>query len=147
MSTLTAPARFATSEQLAERAFRRPSSTIWLNHVCVSSPRFDEALRFYVSTLGLTLRTVEIDPTEPSRLRALLVDAEDRDILEIQEHQDDEREVANVSQLGFSLPRRSWLLLRARLDAQSVPYRLTGDCLLVEDVDGILLRVAPLGEC
>jgi catechol 2,3-dioxygenase-like lactoylglutathione lyase family enzyme len=138
--------RPATSQQLAERVFRRPSSAIWLNHVSVVTRRFDEALVFYVSTLGLTLRAVELDPSCPTRLRAVLVDAEDRDVIELVQDDGDGGPVANVGRLSFSLPRRAWLLLRARLDAQSYPYRLTTDCILVEDADGIVLRVSPLSD-
>ncbi|HLT48418.1 MAG TPA: hypothetical protein VK002_14385 [Rubricoccaceae bacterium] len=138
--------RPATAQQLAERVLRRPSSALWLNHVSVVTRRFDAALTFYVTTLGLSLRAVELDPACPTRLRAVLVDAEDRDVLELVQA-DDGAEGPNVGRLAFSLPRRAWLLLRARLDAQGYPYRLTTDCLLIEDADGILLRVTPLGEC
>lgn len=139
--------RPATPEQLAERALRRPSSTLWLNFVSVVTHRFDDALAFYVTTLGLTLRTVELDPANPSRLRAVLVDAEDRDVLEIIQAGDTDGAGPNVGRLAFSLPRRAWLLLRARLDVQHYPYRLEGDDLFIEDADGIVLRVTPLGEC
>ena len=146
MPPLPPSRRPATSKQLAERVLRRPSSAIWLNHVSVATRRFDEALAFYVSTLGLTLRAVELDPACPSRLRAVLVDAEDRDVLELVQ-QDDGDPGVNVSRLAFSLPYRAWLLLRARLDAQDYPYRLTGDRLLIEDTDGIVLCLTPLGDC
>lgn len=139
--------RKISHEYLAERALRRPSSTIWLNHVCVSTTQFEKALDFYVSTLGLSLRTVKLDPTDPSRLHAILVDAEDRDVLELVEADASIEAPTNVSQLGFSLPRRSWQLLRARLDTHEHPYRVSGDSLLFEDTDGIVLRVQPLGEC
>ncbi|MDX1419802.1 MAG: VOC family protein [Rubricoccaceae bacterium] len=140
--------RPASPQQLAERALRRPSSALWLNHVSVTTRRFDESLAFYVSTLGLSLRTVELDPASPTRLCAVLVDAEDRDVLEIVQA-DDEAEApgTNVGRLAFSLPRRAWLLLRVRLEAQDYPYRLTNECIFVEDADGLLLRVSPLGEC
>ena len=139
--------RQITHEYLAERALRRPSSTIWLSNVSVCTSQFDKALNFYVSTLGLALRAVDLDPTNPSRLRAILVDAEDSDVLELIEADPDTELPANVSRLGFSLPRRSWQLLRARLDAQEHPYRLSGDSLLFKDTEGIVLRVQPLGEC
>ena len=139
--------RKISHEYLAERALRRPSSTIWLNHVCVSTTQFEKALDFYVSTLGLSLRTVELDPTDPSRLHAILVDAEDHDVLELVEADASIEAPTNVSQLGFCLPRRSWQLLRARLDTHEHPYRVSGDSLLFEDTDGIVLRVQPLGEC
>jgi len=113
----------------------------------VSTSQFEKALDFYVSTLGLSLRTVELDPTQPSRLHAILVDAEDRDVLELVEADASKPASTNVSQLGFSLPLRSWQLLRARLDTHEHPYRVSGDSLLFEDTDGIVLRVQPLGEC
>jgi catechol 2,3-dioxygenase-like lactoylglutathione lyase family enzyme len=151
MPQLPSSRRPATSKQLAERVLRRPSSALWLNHVSVGTRRFDEALTFYVSTLGLALRAVELDPACPTRLRAVLVDAEDRDVLELVQQDDADPGTAdpgvNLSRLAFSLPRRSWLLLRARLDAQGYPYRLTGDRLVVEDADGIVLCVTPLGDC
>ena len=147
MAQLPSPRRATTPQQLAERALRRPSSAIWLNHVCVATADFDAALNFYVGTLGLSLRTVETHPVNGTRLRAILTDAEDRDILELLEAAAPAEPVANVGQLGFSLPRRSWLLLRARLDAQDVTYRLADDCLFLEDTDGIQLRVQPLGDC
>ncbi len=147
MAFLPSPSRrCVTHEHLAERALRRPSSTIWLNHVRVSTTQFEKALDFYVSTLGLSLRAVELDPTEPSRLHAILVDAEDRDVLELVESDRAVDVPTNVSQLGFSLPLRSWQLLRARLDAHDHPYRKSGDSLLFEDADGMVLRVQPLGE-
>lgn len=133
-----------TYEYLAERALRRPSSTIWLNLVSVYTNRFDEALSFYVSTLGLTLRTVEVDPSHPSRLHAILVDAEDRDILELIESEESTGTSSSIGDLRFSLPRRAWLLLRARLDAQEYPYRLGKDVLNIKDVDGLTLHVSAL---
>lgn len=140
--------RPASSEQLAERVLRRPSSALWLNHVSVTTRRFDDALAFYVSILGLSLRAVELDPACPTRLRAVLVDAEDRDVLELVQA-DEEGEVpgTNVGRLAFSLPRRAWLLLRVRLEAHDYPYRLTNESLFIEDADGLLLRVTPLGDC
>lgn len=148
MAFLPSLSRRKTShEYLAERALRRPSSTIWLNHVCVSTTQFEKALGFYVSTLGLSLRTVELDPTQPSRMHAILVDAEDRDVLELVEADGGTQTPTNVSQLGFCLPRRSWQLLRARLDTHEHPYRVSGDSLVFQDTDGIVLRVQPLGEC
>lgn len=147
MPRLSSTRRTATVQQLAERVFRRPSSALWLSHVSVVTQRFDEALEFYVATLGLTLRAVEVDPAAPTRLRAVLVDAEDRDVLEIVQADDSDAEpVANVSRLSFQLPHRSWHLLRARLDTQRYPYQLAGGVLNFEDADGILLRVTPIGD-
>ncbi|HYE95944.1 MAG TPA: VOC family protein [Rubricoccaceae bacterium] len=149
MASLPSLPRLDTPMDLAERALRKPSSTIWLHHVCVVTRHFDAALAFYVGTLGLTLRTVEAHPVFPSRLRARLVDAEGRDVLELLEAGTDAAPDAphRVDQLGFCLPLRSWQVLRARLDAQEVPYQLTAGCLFLEDADGIRLRVEPLGSC
>ncbi|MDX1440715.1 MAG: hypothetical protein R3284_12520 [Rubricoccaceae bacterium] len=137
----------ASNEDLAERALRRPSSTIWLNHVSVQTKQFEEALSFYVSTLGLTLRVVEMDPSNPSRLHAVFVDAENRDILELVETDQSSEISKRIGQLSFSLPRRAWLLMRARLDAQDYPYHLVGDVIKIHDVDGIQLHITPLGKC
>lgn len=140
----TTPRRSSTNEYLAERALRRPSSTIWLNLVSVYTNKFDDALSFYVSTLGLSLRTVEVDPTNPNILHAVLVDAEDRDVLELIQADEIPGGATGFGEMRFSLPKRAWLLLRARLDAQDYPYRLSGDYLNLRDVDGRLLHVSPL---
>lgn len=138
-----------TTLRLAERAIRNPASTIWLDHVCLTSHRFEDALKFYVRTLGLSLRTVEGHPFYPDRMRALFIDAEGRDVLEIIDGGDPDTETArlHLGQLGFALPKRSWMLLRARLDAQDVPYEETPDRLYFKDVDGTLLKIASLGSC
>ena len=134
---LTAP------DRSPERALRTPSSTVWLGHVCVATPRFEEALAFYVGTVGLAVRTIETHPLYPSQLRALLVDAEGRDVLELLEAEGaaEEAPAMNVSQLSFRLPRRVWFLLRVRLNVQEIDYTQHGDCLYVRDADGILLRI------
>jgi glyoxylase I family protein len=131
---------------LAERAIRRPSSTIWLHRVRVVTRRHDDALQFYVGTLGLTLRTVDLDPARPAYLRAILTDAEGRDVIELVEA--DEAGVADsrLGELTFCLPRRSWQALRARLETQSYHYDLRGDTIHLSDADGLPLRVESLGD-
>jgi hypothetical protein len=132
--------------ELAERAIRRPSSTIWLHRVRVVTRRFDDALGFYVGTLGLTLRAVDLDPARPAYVRAILIDAEGRDVIELVEA--DEAGVADsrLGELTFCLPRRSWQALRARLETQGSTYQLAGSALLFSDADGLPLRVEALGE-
>ena len=132
--------------RIVERALKKPSSTIWLGPVSIPTSRFEDALAFYVGSLGLTLRTVEPHPRFPDRLRAVLLDAEGQDALELFETPSDTATPA-YHQLGFRLPLRSWQVLRARLDAQDVPYEILGDVLHLEDRDGIALRVEPLGSC
>jgi glyoxylase I family protein len=132
--------------ELAERAIRRPSSTIWLHRVRVATQCFDDALQFYVGTLGLTLRTVELDPARPANLRALLTDAEARDVIELVELDAEGANQTRVSELAFCLPRRSWQALRARLENQGYKYALTGGALAFSDADGLPLRVEALSE-
>jgi catechol-2,3-dioxygenase len=141
-SPLTSP------RDLAERALRKPSSVIWLGGVCVTTTRFEEALGFYSGTLGLSLRTVGHHPRHPDRLRAVLIDAEGRDVMELVEaprEAEPSSERPIVDGLGFRLPRRSWQALRARLETADVPYEQAHGALSLRDPDGIGLRVEPLG--
>jgi len=132
--------------ELAERALRRPSSTIWLHRVRVGTRHFDEALQFYVGTLGLTLRTVELDPARPAQLRAVLTDAEARDVLELVESPPGDGAASGLSELAFCLPWRSWQTLRVRLETQGHPYSAGGTTLTFADPDGLPLRVESLEE-
>ncbi len=133
-----------TSRSILERALKNPSSTIWLGHVCVTTTRFEEALGFYAGTLGLSMRTVERHPVHFDRLRAVMIDAEGRDVLELVEAADGVEHAASVHQLGFRLPRRSWHVLRSRLDTQGYPYKEIDGHLLLNDCDGVELRVESL---
>lgn len=137
---------------VVERALRHPASMIWLGHVSVTTARFDEALAFYVSTLGLALRTVDAHPLFPDRLRAVLIDAEGHDVLELLEASAQTNVQAldasrPFHQMSFRLPRRTWQLLRARLSANDVPFQEMGTHLYLHDTDGILLRIEALGDC
>ena len=139
----------ATPQRVLERALKNPSSTIWLGHVCVTTGRFEEALGFYSGLLGLSLRTVERHPLHFDRLRAVLIDAEGQDVIELVEAPEVSGTVpqSGVNRLGFRLPRRSWQALRSRLDAHDVPYDLADGSLSLDDPNGIRLRVEPLGAC
>lgn len=125
----------------AERALRKPSSAIWLRSVCVRTARFDEALAFYVNTLGLTLGSVGVHPLT-TRARAQMLDAEGHEVLELVET--DDPSARGVHELAFGMPRRTVTLLRARLEAQAVEYAAASDTLYFKDVDGTALRIEAL---
>ena len=125
----------------AERALRKPSSTVWLQSVCVRTTRFDEALDFYVRTLGLTLDGVSIHPLTLAP-RAKMLDAEGNQVFELVEAEGDA--TRGVHELAFGMPKRTWHLLRARLAMQGVDYTEAGQSLWLEDVDGTTLRIEAL---
>ncbi len=127
----------------AERTLRKPSTAVWLQSVRVRTNRFDESLAFYGSLLGLSLRTVRVHPVT-SELSAQMTDAEGNDVLELVETETPQS--AGGHELAFGMPRRTWHLLRARLDTQKYPYETSGDCLYVSDVDGMALRIKSLGS-
>ena len=127
----------------AERTLRKPSTAVWLQSVRVRTNRFDESLAFYGSLLGLSLRAVRVHPIS-SELSAQMTDAEGNDVLELVETE--EAHAAGGHELSFGMPRRTWHLLRARLDTQKWPYETSGDCLYVSDADGTELRIESLGS-
>ena len=124
----------------AERALRKPSSAIWLRSVCVRTERFDDALAFYVSALGLTLGGLDVHPMT-AQPRARLLDAEGNQVFELVESDDAPR---GVHELAFGMPRRTITLLRARLDLQDIAYTSFAGGLMLRDVDGTLLRIESL---
>ncbi|OZC03130.1 hypothetical protein [Rubricoccus marinus] len=126
----------------AERTLRKPSTAVWLQSVRVRTNRFDESLAFYGSLLGLSLRTVRVHPVS-SELSAQMTDAEGNDVLELVETEAEQ--ASGGHELAFGMPRRTWHLLRARLDTQKWPYETAGDCLYLSDADGTSLRIESLG--
>ena len=122
----------------AERALRKPSSAVWLRSVCVRTTRFDEALDFYVTALGLTLGDIGVHPLT-ARTRAKLLDAEGHEVFELVDSEDDA--ARGVHELAFGMPRRIVALLRARLDLQGIEYTEVARALYLRDVDGTLLRI------
>ena len=124
----------------AERALRKPSTAVWLRGVSVGTARFDEALAFYVQTVGLTLGGVDVHPLT-ARARAHLLDAEGRRVLDLVEADDGGR---GPTEIAFGVPRRVFALLRSRLDLQGTDYADAGGALYVEDPDGTTLRVEAL---
>ena len=125
----------------AERALRKPSSAVWLRGVCIRTTRFDQALDFYVTSLGLTLGAVGVHPLT-AQPRAQLLDAEGRQVFELVESTGEESR--GVHELTFAMPRRVTALLRARLDLQGVEYLETAGTLSLRDVDGTRLRIESL---
>ena len=142
-ATMPAPMPLADSPRhVAERALRKPSSAVWLQSVRVRTRRFDEALAFYGSLLGLSLGAVRVHPVSAA-LSAHMTDAEGHSVLELVESDADA--APGGHELAFGMPRRTWHLLRARLDTQKWPYEAAGDCLYLEDADGTTLRIESLG--
>lgn len=137
------PASSLTSPQsVLDRAIKKPSSTVWLGSIRVVTPRFEDALSFYSGTLGLSLRTVERHPLHFDRLRAVLIDAEGHDMIELVETPGASGQAdSSVNQLSFRLPKRSWHALRARLNTQDVGYTERHDTLILHDPDGLRLKV------
>ena len=135
------PRALDSAYRQAERALRKPSSTVWLRSVCVRTTRFDDALDFYVTALGLTLGGLGVHPLT-AQPRAQLLDAEGNRVFELVESDDDS--ARGVHELAFGMPRRTVTLLRARLDLQGVAYREAAGALYLRDVDGTLLRIEAL---
>ena len=125
----------------AERTLRKPSSAVWLRSVCVRTARFDQALDFYVTALGLTLGGLDVHPLT-AQPRAQLLDAEGHQVLELVES--DDRQARGVHELAFGVPRRVLLLLRSRLDLQGITYTEAAGALYLRDVDHTLLRIEAL---
>ena len=126
----------------AEQALRQPSSTLWLAAVALPVRDLEAALAFYVTVVGFRLRTVEAHPLRQGLLRAVLLDAEGRDVLELVEARPGEG--GGFTQLAFHLPRRAWTLLRVRLGVRGIPFAEAGGQLWIEDPDGVALRFEPL---
>lgn len=137
--TLPTPSLDSAYRQ-AERTLRKPSSAVWLRSVCVHTARFDQALDFYVTALGLTLGGLDVHPLT-SQPRAYLLDAEGRAVLELVESGDS---APGAHELAFGMPRRVMTLLRARLDFHDIEYREIGAGLALRDVDGTLIRIESL---
>ena len=118
---------------------------IRLTHAAVMTTSLDRAVNFYRDVLGLAVRVVEDDPIRRGRRRAMLVDADGDDVLEVIEMS----EMAHPSipgrggihHVGFRLPRRDWHALRSRMDANSTHYDEVDGRLFVRDADGLVLEI------
>ena len=121
------------------------TSSLRLDHASVMTTQLDRAIDFYVDILGLSLRVVEDDPIRSGRRRAMLVDDEGHDVIEIIEMTDLVHPTipgrGGIHHIGFRLPPREWHSLRSRLDASSYPYQETNGCLFLRDADGLVLEI------
>ncbi len=124
----------------AEQTLRRPSAAVWLRRVTVHTAQFDASLAFYVNGLGLTLGRVDVHPVSGAA-RARLLDGEGAPVLDLM---DAPEAPGAAGELSFGMPRRTLLLLRARLDGLRHPYRAAADAIYVADPDGTALRIEPM---
>lgn len=124
----------------AERTLRRPSSAVWLRAVRLHTPRFDDALAFYVTALGLTLGGVDVHPVTAAT-SARLLDGEGATVFEL--HDAPEAQ-GGAHELAFAMPWRTVTLLRARLTVAGVETSQSGTALTFADPDGNRLRVEAL---
>ncbi len=121
------------------------SADVRLDHASIMTTDLDEAVSFYVDLIGLSLRTVEDDPVREGRKRAMLTDAQDRDVIELIEMEEMKHPSVpgrgGIHHLGFSLPPRKWHSLRSRLDAADHPYEEVKGRLFARDADGLVLEI------
>ncbi len=122
-----------------------PSTEVRLDHASVMTTDLEAATDFYVTLLGLTLRTVEDDPVREGRKRAMLGDGRGYAVLELIEMPEMEHPTVpgrgGIHHVGFRLPDRDWHSLRSRLDAADYEYREVKDRLFVRDTDGLVLEI------
>ena len=127
------------------RRLTRASTSIRLTHAAVMTANLDIALHFYVHILGLSVRTREEDPIRRGRMRAMLVDTEGADVVEIIEMPEMVHASipgrGGIHHIGFCLPQRDWHALRARMDAANYPYDEIEGRLFVRDADQLILEV------
>jgi len=121
------------------------SGDVRLDHASVMTTDLEQAVDFYVDLIGLSLRTVEDDPIREGRKRAMLTDAQERDVIELIEMEDMQHPSVpgrgGIHHLGFSLPAREWHSLRSRLDAADHPYEEVKGRLFARDADGLVLEI------
>lgn len=116
-----------------------------LDHASIMTTDLEAAVSFYEKLIGLSLRIVEDDPVREGRERAMLTDAQDRDVVELIEMPEMEHPSVPgrgaIHHLGFSLSPREWHSLRSRLDAANHPYEEVKGRLFVRDADGLVLEI------
>jgi len=121
------------------------SGDVRLDHASVMTTDLEAAVDFYVDLIGLSLRTVEDDPIRDGRKRAMLTDAQDRDVIELIEMEEMQHPSVpgrgGIHHLGFSLSPREWHSLRSRLDAANHPYEEVKGRLFARDADGLVLEI------
>jgi|GEM_PF-427521 len=122
-----------------------PAAPIRLTHTALVTSTLENSIHFYVNVLGLRLRVKEEDPLRPGRMRAMLTDKDERDIIELIEFP--EMPHASVPgrgaihHVGFCLPQRDWHALRSRLDAAGYPYQEIENRLFIRDADSVVLEI------
>lgn len=135
------------SHCMAEHTLLKPSNAVWLRSLRLRTCHFEETLEFYVTLIGLTLREVTVHPTTCA-MTAHLVGAEGEAVIQLVEATPDSpgfaRRRAAGHELGIAMPRRTWQLLRARLERRSLTYTDCADALCFSDPDGTRLRVEPV---
>lgn len=141
----TSPTATAHDGRSPDEAVPEDAPVVSLDHAAVMTTDLDAAIAFYVDLLELRLRVVEDDPIREGRRRAMLTDAQHRDVVELIEMP----EMAHPSvpgrggihHLGFRLPERAWHALRTRMDAASYPYQEVKGRLFIRDADGLVLEI------
>ncbi|MBX2822795.1 MAG: VOC family protein [Rhodothermaceae bacterium] len=123
----------------------KPTAPIRLTHAALVTSTLENSIHFYVNVLGLRLRCKEEDPLRPGRMRAMLTDKDEQDIIELIEFP--EMPHASVPgrgaihHVGFCLPQRDWHALRSRLDAAGYPYQEIENRLFIRDADSVVLEI------
>ena len=123
----------------------KPTAPIRLTHAALVTSALENSIHFYVNVLGLQLRVKEEDPLRPGRMRAMLADKDEQDIIELIEFP--EMPHASVPgrgaihHVGFCLPQRDWHALRSRLDAAGYPYQEIENRLFIRDADSVVLEI------
>ena len=121
------------------------TSPIRLTHAALVTTTLDASIQFYVTILGLALRIREEDPLRPGRMRAMLMDSDGHDVIELIEFPEMPHSSVPgrgaLHHVGFSLPKRNWQALRSRLDAQGYPYQEIENRLFIRDADSVVLEI------
>jgi glyoxylase I family protein len=137
------PTRSPDMQPIADEAL-----AIQLDHAAIMTTQLDAAVDFYTRLIGLHLRVIEEDPIRKGRRRALLTDANGREVLELIEMPELSHPTipgrGGIHHLGFRVPATDWHALRARLDAAGYPYQEVHQRLFVRDADGLVLEIEPL---
>lgn len=124
---------------------RESGPSVRLDHAAVTTTDIDRAIAFYGDVIGLEVADIAPDPLREGRTRAMLTDAEGREVLELLEMSELEHPAipgrGGTHHLGFRFPEPEWHTLRARLDAADHPYRELEDRLFVRDADGLILEI------
>lgn len=138
------PSRPSNADALSarvDRLLRGESTTTRLSRIHLKTNRFDATLDFYATVLGLSVQEVSIEP-KTGRPQAHLVHADGEETIRIEES-DQQGEVTTNLGIAFSMPLRSWYLLRSRLQTRDYPFEEVqlGKSLCIKDPDGACIRV------